>query len=208
MPTAKRIMATLPRVHIPELYVESERWFSYKRISLRRVFEDVKIPGHWAEFGVFKGDCARIMLDALPQNSSLFLFDSFEGLPEDWGGKWKRGHFGLGEGEEPVFANPNVVCVKGWFKDTLPEYFKNDQILSLIHMDADLYSSTWDVLRNINHVIVPGTVILFDEYIMSTKAGYSEDEHRAFTEWVEQSGRKFEYLWRTKWVQVAVRITK
>ena len=44
----------------------------------------VKKDFSWAEFGTFKGVSARIFLQFLPQNKNFYLFDSFEGLPEEW----------------------------------------------------------------------------------------------------------------------------
>jgi len=198
-------MAALPQVHRPDLFNENTKWFDYKRISLDKAYRDVAISGDWAEFGVFKGDCAKLMLSALPEGSSLLLFDSFEGLQEDWTTAWKKGAFALSEKSIPVFADPRVRMIKGYFSDTLPGYFTPlAPRLSFIHMDADLYSSTWDVLRHCNDAIVPGTIILFDEYVMWGK----DEEHRALIDWANEFGREFKYLWRTQWVQVAVRITR
>jgi macrocin-O-methyltransferase TylF-like protien len=201
----KAIMASIPEVHKADLFNVNRKWFDYKRISLDKVLADILISGDWAEFGVYKGDCAKLMLKELPTRSALHLFDSFEGLPEDWVGNWKKGSFAMPAESIPVFTDTRVKVVRGFFKDSLPGYFSSSAApLAFIHMDADLYSSTWDVLRNCNHVIVPGTVILFDEYVMFGK----DDEHRAFVEWTREFGREFKYLWRTRWVQVAVRIEK
>ncbi len=45
-------------------------------------------------------------------------------------------------------------------------------------------------------------MILFDAYVVDRK----DDEHRAVIEWAAEFKRELVYLWRTKWVQVAVRI--
>jgi hypothetical protein len=71
-------------------------------------------------------------------------------------------------------------------------------------MDADLYGSTMDVFNGLNEFISPGTIILFNEYVMKQ----SEDEHRALLDWSQQHRREFQYLWRSESVQVAIRVTK
>jgi hypothetical protein len=75
--------------------------------------------------------------------------------------------------------------------------------LAFLHMDADLYSSTVEVLFPANHLIVPGTILLFDEYVMRE----NEDEHRALLDWAEKFGRTFDYLWRSDGPQVCIRVT-
>jgi len=205
MPSAQQVMDSLIEVSKPSLFKEATKWFDYKGISLEKVRSDVIGSGDWAEFGVFTGDCAKVILSQLPKDVKLYLIDSFEGVPEDWLGDWKKGTFALEEKDIPVFADPRVKTVKGFFKDSLPGYFSPSAApLAYVHMDADLYSSTWDVLRHCNHVIAPGIIILFDEYLMYG----TDDEHRALVEWAEEFAREFIYLWCTQWVQVAIRITK
>ena len=77
-----------------------------------------------------------------------------------------------------------------------------------MHIDCDLYSSTIDCLFGLNDFIVPGTVLLFDEYMMLNNGESDDGEHRALVEWMEKFDRQVEYLWRTNWVQVAARVTR
>jgi len=204
--SADDIMERLPRVHVDSLYLPHKKYPSYKLISIYAAIGDITLPGDYAEFGVYKGRTARFMSHFVFRSASrlLHLFDSFEGLPEDWVGHWKKGHFDL-KGKIPEF-DPNITRIyKGWFRDTVPPFAEAlEQPLAFIHMDADLYQSTRDVLDPLNGKIAPGTVILFDEYVMQEQ----DDEHRALWDWAERYGRKFEYLWRTRHVQVAVRITQ
>lgn len=77
----------------------------------------------------------------------------------------------------------------------------------MVHADADLYSSTPEALEGLNEHIVPGTVIVFDEYMIRAGDHAADDEHRALLDWCRACGRKFEYLWKTRWAQVGVRVT-
>jgi hypothetical protein len=207
--SAKEILATLPTVRIPALFNEADRFYSYKLISIVKAVEAVTLSGDFAEFGVYTGRCARFLSTFLVGPRKLFLFDSFEGLPQDWVGQWKAGSFKIDAKDIPKFTNPNVRIIKGWFKDTAPTLSAMiDAPLALVHVDGDLYSSAIDALCNIDDRIAPGTIILFDEYAMENQGQFADDEHRALHDYAAKYRREFEFLWRTEWFQVAVRITK
>ena len=71
--------------------------------------------------------------------------------------------------------------------------------------DADLYSSTRDVLTILWDGIVPGTVMQFDEFFNTPE--WRENEYKAFMEFVEENGIEFEYTgYSTTSQQVAVKI--
>lgn len=172
--------------------------------SIRVAIREVSLPGSFAQFGVYRGKTARAILAQMQPPRILHLFDSFEGLPEDWTKRKKEGAFKLKPDEIPVFGSDRVQIHKGWFKDTVPVWGKAaSNPLAFIHLDADLYSSTIDALYNIDHLILPGTILLFDEYVM----GKNEDEHRALVDWMNKFSRKVDYLWRSSKVQVCARVT-
>ena len=117
-------------------------------------------------------------------------FDSFEGLPEEWENQGtKKG--GLSARGKIPFV-PGAKFHKGWFKDTIPEFIKDyDKPCAFLHIDCDIYSSTVDILENLSDKIIPGTVILFDEF-----TGYDAwqiHEYKAFVEFVEKYD--VEYKW-------------
>ena len=145
---------------------------------LSKALELARPDGLFLEFGVASGRTISHMALNAPQ-THFYGFDSFEGLPEAW-----RSGFGKG-----VFAQarlpavpPNVTLVKGWFDDTLPRFVHDrPQLpLSLLHIDCDLYSSTKTIFANLQDRIVPGTVIVFDEYW--NYPGWRDHEFRAFEE--------------------------
>ena len=122
----------------------------------------VSISGMWLEFGVFKGRDITVMAGETEQ--VIYGFDSFEGLPEDWTHFQKKGRFSL-DGQLPIVPE-NVKLIKGWFEDTLPGFLeKHKESVSFLHVDSDLYSSAKFVLRELNDRIVPGTIILFDDFL-------------------------------------------
>lgn len=208
----RRVRELLPDVRelrIPALHDDSNRWYGYKFTSLYEAIREVSLPGDYLQLGVHTGTCARFLAGLTAASRRLYLLDSFKGLPEDWIGQWKKGAFALDDDQIPRFEQANVEVVPGWFRDTIPGLVERlDRPLALIHADADLYSSTLDALDGLNGRIAPGTVIVFDEYFMLAGQEFKDDEHRALHDWCEMYGRRFEYLWKTEWVQVAVRITR
>lgn len=156
--------------------------------------------GLYAEFGVYHGKSLREIRKCLSLDIPLYGFDSFEGLPEEWNG------FRAGSFRTSVRPDlPNTHLVIGQFEDTVPTFAKaNHQNVSFFHIDCDLYSSTRTVLTNFADRIVRGTVILFDEIF--GYSGYEEHEYRAFLEFIEQTGKKFEPLARWDIYRAAIRI--
>jgi hypothetical protein len=74
-----------------------------------------------------------------------------------------------------------------------------------INIDCDIYSSTKTVLDCLAPRIVPGSVLVFDEYIGNEQ--WREDEYKAFQEAAQTYGWKYEYLCFSLFTkQVAVRI--
>lgn len=163
------------------------------------------VDGLILEFGVFRGESLRLIADAT--TAPVYGFDSFEGLPEDWNGLQKKGQFSL-EGVLPRFSQANVRLVPGWFNETLPAFLAgHPEPARFVHVDSDLYSSAVTVLTELRPRIVPGTVIQFDEYF--NYPGWEHHEHKAFEEFIRDTGLKFEYLgYASSQYAVAVRFIR
>ena len=119
------------------------------------------------EFGVWRGYSLRFLaqLNQSP-NSRFYGFDSFLGLPEEWRGM-EAGHFSTA-GEIPDIGDERVQFVKGWFQETLPPLLdklkaESENRALLVHLDADLYSSTLFVLATLARRFQEFHCI-FDEY--------------------------------------------
>jgi len=85
---------------------------------LNRFIEE---PIDYLEFGVWWGGTIGWWLNKLGQDSNLYGFDSFEGLPEDWNLENKKGQFDL-QGKLPQLAAPNLRFIKGWFEATVESF--------------------------------------------------------------------------------------
>jgi hypothetical protein len=178
-----------------------------------------KLTGHVLEFGVYRGK-TMAHISAHFQNQTVYGFDSFVGLPEPWyirsgdeGKTHPAGKFDMRlEPVQPVFAE-NVELVPGWFQDSIPPWKDlHPGIISFLHVDCDLYSSTRDVLTLLNDRIVPGTVIVFDEmYPWSEPEAYdlwAEGEYRALGEWLTDYDREFSPLLRSGHQQCSIIVTQ
>lgn len=180
---------------------------------LQQALACVSVEGTALEFGVFRGKTMRSIANHF-QNETVYGFDSFEGLPEDWK-KTKGGPIIHSKGHFAVDMLPsvpdNATLIKGWFDETLPTWMTQHQDrVKFLHLDADLYSSTISVLSKLNSRIVSGTVIVFDEmYPWRAPHKYdnwAQGEFKALKEWLEIYDRSFEPLFRNNYNQCSIRI--
>ena len=153
--------------------------------------EQVKIDGHWCEFGVREGRSLNWLVEYYP-NQVIHAFDSWEGLPEDW-------NHGTGKVADmscnPPTVPDHIQLHKGWFRDTLPAWKQNNTgPIAFLHMDADIYSSTKEVLMSLEAQIVTGTIITFDEFCNFRLSGkmskWQDHEFLALIEWLDECKRK------------------
>lgn len=180
---------------------DAKRFQSRDELLVYAFCKTVHYSGLITEFGVFSGHSVNL-LATLSEGRPVYGFDSFEGLPEAWVDA-PAGAFAVPE--LPPVRN-NVTLIKGWFNETLRPFMEsNPGIASFIHVDCDLYSSTKTILDEMNDRIVPGTIILFDEYF--NYVDYKLHEMLAFREFVEKNNIKYEYIGLVPHdTQVAVKI--
>lgn len=155
------------------------------------MYNEVKYDlGMFMEFGVFNGNSINFIATFAPIKS-VYGFDGFEGLPEDWfmGGTKKA--FDR-HGILPK-VHRNVKLVKGWFDETLPLFLNmHDEKCAFIHIDCDIYSSTKTVFSLLKDRIVVGTVIEFDEYFNTPR--WQDNEYKAFQEFIKETGHRYQYI--------------
>ena len=163
-------------------------------------------PIDYLEFGVWKGTTLRHWCGQNSHPGSRFYgFDSFEGLPEDWSHFvtiHKKGSFDL-EGSAPAIDDSRVRLVKGLFQDSLGPFLADYVPMNrlVIHCDADLYSSTLYVLTKLDGYLIPGTIIIFDEFFTVNH------EFRAFSDFISSYNHKYKVLAATEfYTQLAIEI--
>ncbi|MDR3505813.1 MAG: class I SAM-dependent methyltransferase [Acidocella sp.] len=157
---------------------------------MKFAFGQAPKEGLLVEFGVANGASLRHLAGLTPRQ--VHGFDSFGGLPEDWSGtKEKSGAF-TQRGKLPKVP-ANVTLHPGWFNETLPGFVAaNPGPAALIHVDCDIYSSTVTIFSELRERIVPGTVIVFDEYF--NYPGWRAHEYKAFQELIASTGLTYKYI--------------
>ncbi|MEO6830025.1 MAG: TylF/MycF/NovP-related O-methyltransferase [Acidobacteriaceae bacterium] len=150
------------------------------------------IAGDFVECGVWKGGSSMIaaltFMEFGSVNRKLYLYDTYEGMPnigsrdENFGmspfqlamnltSGLRGGHAGIFYASlEEVRKNmkstgyleENVLLVKGMVEDTIPGVAPEQ--ISLLHLDSDLYQSTYHELTHLYPRLTPGGVLIIDDY--------------------------------------------
>jgi hypothetical protein len=140
-------------------------------------------PGAFAEFGVCQGGSLDLLARLHPERL-IYGIDSFEGLPEP--GKYdtfhKKGDFALSILETAHlitwFREDKVEIIKGFS----PEVFTKlppHETFAFVHVDVDLYQSVKDAIDYFYPRLIPGGMMIFDDYGFETTPGAK----KAIDEW-------------------------
>ena len=144
--------------------------------------------GAHCEFGVYSGNSITFLSERRPM-LTFDGFDSFLGLPEEWKG-YRSFDFNRG-GTLPT-VRQNVRLHVALFDMTLPNYSNSIKEVAFLHVDCDLYTSTVTVFKYLGPKLIPGSVIVFDEYF--GYPGFEHHERKAFSEFLVTAGRKAEWF--------------
>jgi Methyltransferase domain len=196
-------------------YLSVGRWFHDRKLAIpircagreelyNQLAKSIVEPVSYLEFGVFKGVTLRHWTTLLRHADTRFDgFDSFVGLPENWGYFCDKKLFDV-QGQMPKYDDARVQLHKGWFTDTLPGFLTKFQARPtlILHLDADLYSSTIFVLRQMRPWLREGTILIFDEFFDR------EHEMKALTEFMQDERMSLKCLAATRALsQTAFQIT-
>jgi len=156
----------------------------------------------YLEFGVASGIAIKWWVEKNKNHESRFFgFDVFTGLPEDFG-VMKKEHYNT-EGQTPKIDDSRVMFVKGLFQESLPVFlanYKSNQ-RKVIHMDADLYSSTLFVLTRLLPVLKMDDIIIFDEF------GVPTHEFKAFSDICSAYQFEYEFIAAVNnYLQIAIKL--
>jgi len=176
-----------------EMYLRTALWLKVNQIK-----------GDIVEFGVGSGSSSVAIYKMISRTTQLelphlYLFDSFQGLPQTQGddqhAQWKKGSWSVDEtsvNKRLELYNVNrdkFTTIPGYYEDTLKPELR-DQLglekLALVHIDCDLYSSTQLALNFITPYVQCGTVILFDDFFCFS-GNPNKGESKAFHEWIKDN---------------------
>lgn len=146
--------------------------------------------GICCEFGVQDGRTLIPLAEKLAPRT-IYGFDSFEGLPEDWCGTCPKGSFKADPNALQLPANAELVI--GLYQEALPNFLATtDAPIAFAHLDSDLYSSTKYVLTEIGHRLAKGAILIFDD-IIGTEV-FHNHVARAVAEWLTETGYDFQVI--------------
>jgi O-methyltransferase len=131
----------------------------------------MQLPGEFWECGVFRGGTAMILTHiantAPNHRRGVRLFDTFEGMPAahrerdlhklgDFSGTKLADVRARVEAEGPSSFHPGVI----------PTTFEplTSSAIAIAHIDVDLYQSVLDTCAFVYPRLVPGGIMLFDDY--------------------------------------------
>lgn len=157
------------------------------------------LPQNYFEFGCHSGRTFSAAVNASQyfrmNNAQFYAFDSFEGLPqtnEAEDGCFKTGTFCTPRAEfvrivrdKTGMKLPEANVVQGYYADTLtPELQARMPKAGVVHIDVDLYSSTVEVLHFLKPLLVPGSLLIFDDWY-AFPGGSLMGERKALTEFLD-----------------------
>ena len=158
------------------------KWDYYKRNNMYKwVIEKEKLTEtiNYIEFGVAGGHSFKWWLEQNKNADSTFYgFDTFDGLPEDWG-PFKKGSF-TNNNAVPEINDARGKFYTGLFQQTVPTFVKelDNSKRNVLMMDADLYSATLYALTSLAPYLKKGDIIFFDEFVVPTH------EFKAYSDFV------------------------
>lgn len=128
------------------------------------------LPGAMVEFGCHSGRTAALLASIVEK--PLYLYDSFEGLPDrapqDAGAiaYFKAGALAVDRAEvSKMFESLKLrepIVHKVWFNQIQPDQLPES--ICFAHLDGDLYTSIRDSLRLVYARMVTGAACVIDDY--------------------------------------------
>jgi hypothetical protein len=105
---------------------------------------------------------------------------------------------------EQMNIDKKYILVEGDVEESIPNFIKENPGLriSLLYIDVDLERPTYYALKYLWDRILPGGIIIFDEYF--NYPGWKLNEFKAFDEFIKTSRLQYRYLGFTDNEQVAV----
>ena len=177
----------LPHNDFPSKWDYNKRYSLYEWVIKNQALSTIAL--NYIEFGVADGYSFRWFLKQNVNPASAFYgFDTFTGLPEDFG-VYKKGQFDT-KNKVPEVSDERAKFYQGLFQQTLPRFLLefDKQKRNVIMMDADLYSSTLYALTTLAPFLKKDDIIFFDEFAVPTH------EFKAYSDFLQAYYINFELI--------------
>ena len=160
--------------------------------------ECLDISGDFVEMGCYKGDTSLLLAEIVKASEKkLWIYDSFEGLPEKkevdksvMGVLFRGGELAVTKREvKQRFLRANLpvpVIKKAWFS----ELVENDlpEQIAFAFLDGDFYESIKDSIKLVAPKMSDGGVMVVHDYTNQALPGVK----RAVDEWMQGKSHQFE----------------
>jgi len=133
--------------------------------------------GVFVECGVYFGWSATVIINAAEGKRKIYLCDSYAGFPNMDGETKEVKKIAIASqankfNEETAKAFikksgislENVIFVKGFFKDSLPELAETIDKIAVLHFDGDFYTSAIDVFKALLPKMAKGGYVVIHDY--------------------------------------------
>lgn len=147
--------------------------------------------GDFVEFGCYAGDTSILLAEIIKNTpQKLYLYDSFEGLPEkqpqdqsDIGKDFQKGALTTSKQElKKRFLRTNLpvpIIKKAWFNELKPEDIPSK--IAFAFLDGDFYDSIKTSFKLIQSKLLPNATIIVHDYKNEALPGVA----KATDEWLQ-----------------------
>lgn len=169
----------------------ADSWMEMMEAVLRLTEPWAEQEALWMEFGVASGKSTAFIASQMKRRApraKLHGFDSFLGIQTGWNSKLAESFSMEGKPPEHLENMDNVEIHIGYFAETLKDLDRYRQMpVAFAHIDVDLYASAREVLTYLRCQLVPGSVLVFDEFF--NYQGWQRDgEYRAWQLFAAETG--------------------
>lgn len=167
-----------------------------------------KLKGDYVEIGVYKGNSAIVALEYMKQiglKRKCYFIDTYEGFKYDSANKSQDAYFSKTHSDTSAKAvrarlkpYKNYSIIKSnVVRDRLDHRIKN---IAVANIDVDIYEATISALKKIHRHIVPGGIIIVEDYghtplvtggFMAVKEFLSSNPGKRYTPLQFRSGQMF-----------------
>ena len=165
--------------------------------------ECLGVEGDFVEMGCYKGDTSLLLAEVIQESvhsaKKLWIYDSFEGLPEKGGEDESVMGVDFKKGELPVTKRevkvrflkaglPVPVIKKAWFADLTADDMPRQ--IAFAFLDGDFYQSIKDSLELVGPLMNDDGIVVIHDYSNPALPGVRQ----AVDEWTLRHKAKFQMV--------------
>ena len=151
----------------------------------------LSVPGDFVELGCYEGDTSILLAEILKStDKKLWIYDSFEGLPEktsedasEAGRNFQKGVLAVSKRDVKLrflrSGLPVPVIKKAWFNELTDVDLPSK--IAFAFLDGDLYQSIRDSLKLVEDKMTSDSVIIVHDYNNPELPGVA----KAVDEWID-----------------------